>query len=97
MLLLTQTIKKRRFSKGTYMNSEHKLPGFLATRRVGDRRNEKLCAPYSTGTGVILTERRSGNDRRATSAQMGAEDEKVDVADISDMPGTGILSRQHRS
>jgi hypothetical protein len=52
------------------MNSEQKLPGFLATRSIGDRRNQKLCAPpYSTGTGFVLIERRSGNDRRAASDQ----------------------------
>jgi hypothetical protein len=52
------------------MDSEQKLPGFLATRSIGDRRNQKLCAPpYATGTDFVLIERRSGNDRRATSDQ----------------------------
>jgi hypothetical protein len=56
------------------MNPEQKLPGFLATRSIGDRRNGTPCAPpYSTGTGVVLIERRSGNDRRATPRQPNAE------------------------
>ncbi|HEY8100648.1 MAG TPA: hypothetical protein VIF82_07825 [Burkholderiaceae bacterium] len=50
------------------MDLEQKLPGFLATRSIGDRRNEKSCVPpYSTGIGLVLIERRSGNDRRAAS------------------------------
>lgn len=60
------------------MNSEQKLPGFLATRSVGDRRNGNACVPpYETGTGMVLIERRSGNDRRDTQAQSHAVAEKT--------------------
>jgi hypothetical protein len=52
------------------MDSDQKLPGFLANRSVSDRRTCKIATPpYATGTGVVLIERRSGNDRRATASQ----------------------------
>jgi hypothetical protein len=61
------------------MNSDQKLPGFLANRSVADRRTGKLAAPpYATGTGVVLIERRSGIDRRAAADQARAVAEQSD-------------------
>ncbi len=65
------------------MNSEQKLPGFLATRSVGDRRNQNLSAPpYATGTGTVMIERRSGADRRNVHLHSQAMTEKSDSIEM---------------
>jgi hypothetical protein len=72
-----------KYSKGSHMDSDKHLPGFLANRSVADRRNGNACTPpYSTGTGKILIERRSGNDRRGMLHQQHVATEKAGNADM---------------
>ncbi len=64
------------------MNTEQKLPGFLANRSIGDRRNRNLDAPpYLTGEGMVLIERRSGSDRRGMPSQSQVFMEKSEEKD----------------